>query len=60
MLIVRYDDGKNINDIEVSLANAYYVFQNAKKLYGHADLIFIENGTEYCWNQERQWLFLTT
>ena len=50
MLVVRYCDGKNIYDIEVSTSNAYYVFQNAKKLYGHADLILIENGTEYCLN----------
>ncbi len=49
MLVVRYADNESIHDINVSAQNALYVFRNAKRMYLHADLIYIEdNGQEFC------------
>lgn len=49
MLVVRYVDNDGVNDINVSMQNAYYVYQNAKRMYGHADLLWIEaDGRELC------------
>ena len=48
MIIVRYSTDNKVVDLEVGAEYSIDIFNQAKNIYGQADLIFIEDGIEYC------------
>lgn len=48
MIIVRYSTDAKIIDLEVSAEHSIQIYNQAKEIYNQADLLFIENGVEYC------------
>lgn len=48
MFIVRYSTEEKVVDLEVGAEYSIKIFNQAKQIYKEADLIFIDNGVEYC------------
>ena len=47
-IIVRFETDGEVHDVEVQPSTFFWAYQNAVRLYGKVDLIYVINGEEYC------------
>lgn len=48
MFIVRYATESRVVDLRVTAEQSINTFNKINKLFGEADLLFVDNGVEYC------------
>lgn len=47
-ILVRFEYEGEVHDVEVAPNTFFWAYQNAVRMYGKVDLIYIINGKEFC------------